>query len=108
GQEKADGFEFLLQQLHRRPRLDGPEVELRGRARSAAKQVGDTARRIGRDAMCEGHDLVDVAMNQSAVCPERVKGASGGQRLEGTLVERLRIEPAGEVGQILERSVFLP
>ena len=53
----------------------------------------------------EGQHLLDVAVHERPIGLQRVEGAGGGQRLQRALVERLGVEPPGEVGEVLERAV---
>ena len=104
GEEEADGVELLLQPLGRQPGLDIAE---RKRRRAAPPpNSSDCPTATSSCVRCAVASIgVDGREHARAIAFERIEGAGGGEALQHALVDRARIDAAGEIGQIGERPL---
>ena len=90
--------------LGRQPGLDRRDRDgLAARRRRRTFVLADRHRLVG--ALRGRQHGVDGGMGAGAVRLERVEGAGGGEAFQHALVDRARIDAAGEVGEIGERLV---
>ena len=103
-EEEADGVVFALQPLGRQPVFDRRQHDRRRRGR-AAEQLRLADRRILVGALRGGEHGVDGGKSARAVFLDGVEGAGGDEAFQHALVDRARIDAAGEIGKIGERPL---
>ena len=104
GEEEADRVELALQPLGRQPRLGRGQRNLLARRRPA-EHVALADLGILLAALRGREDRVDARMNARAVRLQRIERAGGRETLQHALVDRARIDAAGEVRDVAERFV---
>ena len=70
-----------------------------------AEEVGRARRGVRLAPLRQRENALDVAVDERAVGLERIEGAGRRQRLQRALVERLGVEPRGEVGERAHRAL---
>ena len=113
-EEEADRLELVLQPLHRRPRLDRPEVEL-ARPCRRGRASRPTARRTGRPCPAPRCSPVRLAkaMHLTRRCrarahgcpPARSNAPAAASVSSARLLRALVLSRRGEIGEVLEGAV---
>src|SRR5262249_29573528 len=100
---KTDSVEFLLQPFGWQPRLDcrQPDRICRGGAAEGELQRPAFVGLVLALRRCQYR--VDGCEDASPIALERVERPGGGETLEHALVDRTRIDAAGEIGKVAER-----
>ena len=101
-EEEADGVVFALQPLGRQPGFERRQNDRLRRGR-AAEQLRLAERGVLVRALRGGEHGVDGGENTRPVLLDGVESAGGDQAFQHPLVDRARIDAAGEIGQIGER-----
>ena len=105
GQEEADGVVFALQLVGRQPGLDrGHGDGLAVRQAPPNMSFCPTATASWVRCAVDEHG-VDGGVRARAVRLERVERAGRGEAFQHALVDRARIDAAGEIGEVGERLV---
>src|SRR5262245_35712818 len=105
GEEKSDGTELLLQPLGRQPWLDLGQPQRTARPAVAERELERAALLGLVRALGLAQHAIDRRKCARAVALERVEGAGSGETFQDSLVDRARIDPAREVGEVGEGTI---